>query len=425
MDKKIYDTYVAILGEELIPALGCTEPIAIAYAAAKAREVLGAMPEKIVVECSGNIIKNVKGVIVPTTGDMKGIDTSAILGSLLGGSYRKLEVLTAATPEDILKTRALLATNMCEVKLLEGVATLHVIVHSSCGADSATVEIADGHTNIIRVEKNGEVQFSGAEKAQAGGSTVADRKLLNMRDIFEFANTVNLDDVRDVLKRQVDLNLLIAQEGLTNPYGVNVGSCLLKYYDKDDVKIMAKALPAAGSDARMGGCVLPVVINSGSGNQGMTVSLPVVVYARALKVSDDMLYRALVMSNLTAIHQKTGLGKLSAYCGAVSAACGSGAGISYLHGMNFEQISRTITNTLGNVSGIVCDGAKPSCAAKIASAVDAAIMAHYMSEDESVFGAGEGIVTEDVEHTIRNVGRLGRDGMKSTDVEILNMMIGK
>ena len=422
---KTYQTLVGILKSELVPAMGCTEPIAIAYAAAKAREVLGQMPEKIVVECSGNIIKNVKGVIVPTTKDMKGIDTSAILGSIVGGSSRKLEVLTAVKPADIQKTKELLEANICETRILEGSCNLHVIVRSYCGSNSSLVEIADGHTNIVRVERNGEVIYSAERKIGNDNAPAPERSLLNMRDIYEFASTVDIEDVREILLRQIDLNMKIAQEGLTHSYGVNVGSCLLKYYGSDDVKVMAKALPAAGSDARMSGCVYPVVINSGSGNQGLTVSLPVVVYARYLGVGEEKMLRALVLSNLTAIHQKTGLGKLSAYCGAVSAACGSGAAISYLYGGDFNTISRTITNTLGNVSGIVCDGAKPSCAAKIASAVDAAIMAHYMAQEEKVFNPGEGIITGDIEHTIQNIGRLGRDGMRTTDLEILNMMIGK
>ena len=424
MDQSVYSACLEILREELIPALGCTEPIAIAYAASRAREILGRMPEKILVECSGNIIKNVMGVTVPTTGDMRGIDTSAILGSLLTASARGLEVLTAATPEDIERTRELVKTGMCQVDLLEGVSNLHIILHSYAGEDEAIVEICDGHTNIVREELNGTILYQNQTDSVQGRNRMAELELLTMRNIYDFAVSAALEDLKPILSRQVEYNRAIAQEGLRGNYGANVGSSLLAHYPKD-IRTRARALPAAGSDARMGGCVLPVVINSGSGNQGMTVSLPVLAYAEELGSSDEMLYRALALSNLTAIHVKTGLGKLSAYCGVVGAATGAGAGITYLHGGDFAAISRTVTNTLANVSGIVCDGAKPSCAAKIASSVDAAIFAHYMSMDQRSFHPGDGLVAGDVEATIRNIARLGREGMRATDVEILNIMLGK
>ncbi len=421
MDRNIYDQYIQILREELIPALGCTEPIAIAYAAAKAREVLGCMPVRIKASCSGNIIKNVKGVIVPTTGDLKGVGASAILGAVGGDANLKLETLSAVKPKDVQRTRELLKTSMCTVNLIEGMSNLQIIIEMEAeNGDTSLVEILYSHTNISRIEKNGKVLLSKAS-TQIGGSKI-DRGILNLRDIFEFVNTVNLDDVKDLLDRQVNYNMAIATEGLEGKYGASVGATLLKFYG-DDVKTVAKALPAAGSDARMNGCNLPVVINSGSGNQGMTVSLPIVAYARHLRSSKEKEYRALVMSNLIAIYQKNGLGKLSAYCGAVSAAAGAGAGIAYLHDASMEVIDATITNTLANVSGIVCDGAKASCAAKIASAVDAAQMAYYMASDQHVFHSGEGIVKDDTEETIRSVGRMGRVGMKATDVEILKIML--
>ena len=420
MEKHVYEEYLAILKEELVPALGCTEPIAIAYAAAKAREVLGKMPESITVKCSGNIIKNVKAVIVPTTGDMKGIETSAILGAVGGNPDKKLEVLVDVTDEDLALTRKLLKEKICHVELLEGVSNLQIIVELKAEEDTSLAEIAFAHTNIVRLEKNGKIIFSKEKKAESAATT--DRSLLNLKDIYEFAQTVEIDDIRDLIDRQLAYNMSIAREGLTKKYGANVGATILKYYG-DDVRNRARALPAAGSDARMNGCVLPVMINSGSGNQGMTVSLPVAVFADYLLADKEKEYRALVLSNLAAIYQKNELGKLSAYCGAVSAATGAGAVIAYLHSADFDTIAETMTNTLANVSGIVCDGAKASCAAKIASSVDAAIMAYYMAAEHRGFRNGEGLVKENVEATIKSFGRMGREGMRSTDVEILKIML--
>ncbi len=420
MEKHSYEEYLEILKEELVPALGCTEPIAIAYAAAKAREVLGKMPESITVGCSGNIIKNVKAVIVPTTGDLKGIETSAILGAIGGNPDKELEVLVDVTDEDLRLTRKLLKEKICHVELLEGVSNLQIIVELKAGEDTALAEIAFSHTNIVRLEKNGEVLFQKEKKAENAATT--DRSLLNLKDIYEFAQTVKIEEIQALIDRQLAYNMSIAREGLTKKYGANVGATILKYYG-DDVRNRARALPAAGSDARMNGCVLPVMINSGSGNQGMTVSLPVAVFADYLYADKEKEYRALVLSNLAAIYQKNELGKLSAYCGAVSAAAGAGAGIAYLHGADFDTIAETMTNTLANVSGIVCDGAKASCAAKIASSVDAAIMAYYMAAEHRGFRNGEGLVKEDVEATIRSFGRMGREGMRSTDVEILKIML--
>ncbi len=420
MDQHMYNEYLAILREEIVPALGCTEPIAIAYASAKARSVLGQLPEHITVKCSGNIIKNVKAVIVPTTGDMKGIETSAVLGAVGGNPDKKLEVLVDVTEEDLALTRELLKKKICSVELIEGVSSLQIIVEMTAGADSSLVEIAFSHTNIVRIEHNGELLFKKGLTVQ--NATETDRSLLNLKDIYAFATTVNIEDVADLMERQVDCNLKIAREGLSNKYGANVGATILEHYG-DDVRNRARAFPAAGSDARMNGCVLPVMINSGSGNQGMTVSLPVEVYAEELEVSREKKIRALVLSNLIGIYQKNELGKLSAYCGAVSAAVGAGAAIAYLNNASYDVIEETIVNTLGNVSGIVCDGAKASCAAKIASSVDAAILAYHMASERRGFHNGEGLVKESAEKTLKSYGRMGREGMRATDVEILRIML--
>lgn len=420
MDQHLYDEYLAILREEIVPALGCTEPIAIAYASAKARSILGKLPEHITVKCSGNIIKNVKAVIVPTTGDMKGIETSAVLGAVGGNPEKKLEVLVDVTDEDLQLTRQLLKQKICSVELLEGVSSLQIIVEMQAGEESSLVEVAFAHTNIVRMEHNGEVLFK--KGLTAKNATETDRSLLNLRDIYDFAQAVKLEDVADLMERQVDCNMKIAREGLSNKYGANVGATMLSHYG-DDVRNRACALPAAGSDARMNGCVLPVMINSGSGNQGMTVSLPVEVYAQELEVTYDKKIRALVLSNLIAIYQKNELGKLSAYCGAVSAAVGAGAAIAYLNNADYEVIEETIINTLGNVSGIVCDGAKASCAAKIASSVNAAILAYHMASERRGFHNGEGLVKADAEKTLKSYGRMGREGMRATDIEILRIML--
>ena len=420
MDQHVYNEYLAILREEIVPALGCTEPIAIAYASAKARSVLGCLPEHITVKCSGNIIKNVKAVIVPTTGDMKGIETSAVLGAVGGNPDKKLEVLVDVTEEDLALTRELLKKKICSVELIEGVSSLQIIVEMTAGDESSLVEIAFSHTNIVRIEHNGALLFKKGLSVQ--NATETDRSLLNLKDIYTFATTVNIEDVADLMERQVDCNLKIAREGLSNKYGANVGSTILEHYG-DDVRNRARALPAAGSDARMNGCVLPVMINSGSGNQGMTVSLPVEVYAEELEVTREKKIRALVLSNLIGIYQKNELGKLSAYCGAVSAAVGAGAAIAYLNNASYEVIEETIVNTLGNVSGIVCDGAKASCAAKIASSVDAAILAYHMASERRGFRSGEGLVKDSAEKTLKSYGRMGREGMRATDVEILRIML--
>ena len=387
--------------------------------------MLGEMPERLELWCSGNIIKNVKGVVVPNSGGLHGIDVAGILGLVGGNPNKELEVRESVTQADIDRTKELLQEDFCSCHLIENVENLFIVAKVFKGEHSAEVEIANRHTNITRIVKDGEEWDVGKHVELAPHQAVKlDKSLLNVKDILEFADCVKIDDVREVLDRQIEMNSAISKEGLSGDYGAEVGKTLLKYYGSD-VKIRARAAAAAGSDARMGGCSLPVVINSGSGNQGMTVSLPVIEYAKELGVSREKLYRALVVSNLISIHQKKYIGSLSAYCGAVSAACGSGAAITYLYGGDLDDVSMTITNTIANVGGIVCDGAKSSCAAKIASAVDAAVMAHCMTENSKTFRAGEGLVKDDVEGTIESLGRVGREGMKATDIEILNIMIEK
>ena len=423
MEKSLYDNYVNILKHELIPALGCTEPIAIAYASAKARQVLGEMPERIEMNLSGNIIKNVKGVTVPNSGGLKGMEVAAVLGVVGGNADAALEVLESVKPEDIELTKKLVAQGICTCELAEGVANLYVEAKVYKDGHSAEVTILDHHTNIVKVVKDGEVlvdRKSEDENADAG----IDKSKLTLRDIIDFANEVKIEDVKEVLGRQLTMNKAISQEGLDNPWGAQVGKTLLASRGNDVVtRVCARA--AAGSDARMSGCSLPVVINSGSGNQGITVSMPVYTYAEEWNISEDKLYRALCISNLISVHIKYFIGSLSAFCGAVSAACGSGAAIAYMYGASYDQIGQTIINTLGNVGGIVCDGAKSSCAAKISSAVNAALLGFQMAIEGKGFQNGEGIVLEDVEQTIKSMGHVGRVGMAGTDIDILNIMIGK
>ena len=427
MDKKVYDAYVAILKTELVPALGCTEPIAIAFAAAKARDVLGSFPETVRVEASGNIVKNVQGVTVPNSGGLKGIDVAATLGAVGGDAEIGLEVLSKITEEQIKKTKELVDSGFCTCSLVDGKDNLYIRVTAKSGEDTAVVVVSEKHTNIAYVEKNGKVLIdvkSTGVKTDAGNE--ANKSLLSVRDIIRFADEVNIDDVRAVIERQIEYNTAISKEGLAREYGAKVGRTLEKLYDKNDVRVRARAAAAAGSDARMSGCPLPVVINSGSGNQGMTVSLPVIEYAKEWNVPHDKLIRALVLANLIALLQKRYIGSLSAFCGAVCAATGAGCGITYLHGGDEDAVARTITNTLADVGGIVCDGAKPSCAAKIASAVDAAILGFELGSREGIaFKSGEGLVKKSAEDTIRSFGRMGRDGMRSTDTEILHIMLEK
>lgn len=416
-----YQTYLQILKEELVPAMGCTEPIAISYCAAKARAILGCLPERSLVEVSGNIIKNVKSVIVPNTNGLKGIEAAAAAGIVAGNADKILEVIADVTEGQKAEIREYLEKGVIKVKPLETDEILDIVVHVYGDGHEVTVRIANYHTNIVLIKKDGEILYEIGTTAAAEETNQADRNLLSVADIVEFADTADISDVQEMLDRQIECNSAIAKEGLANPWGANVGKVLLKTYG-NDIKVRARAVAAAGSDARMSGCEMAVIINSGSGNQGMTASLPVIEYAKELKVSKEKLYRALLVSNLITIHQKTGIGRLSAYCGAVSAGCGAGCGIAYLQGGDFRCIAHTLVNALAIVSGIVCDGAKPSCAGKIASAVDAGILGYEMYCEGQQFRGGDGILSKGVENTIQNIGRLGSVGMKETDKEIIQIM---
>jgi L-cysteine desulfidase len=421
---KRYQAYLDILQEELVPAMGCTEPIAIAYAAAKARDILATEPDQVLVEASRNIIKNVKSVIVPNSGDLKGLAASAVAGVVAGKSEKVLEVLSDVSSEQKLQIKDFLDSKEVRVSESSSDLTFDLVVTVRAGKSTASVQISHYHTNIVAIKKDGKTIYTNQDCDETTTQELTDRSIMNVEDILDFAESVLLTDVEELLQQQIDYNMAIAEVGLKEDWGANIGKVLLGTWD-NDVKIRAKALAAAGSDARMSGCDLPVVIASGSGNQGIAASVPVIVYARDLGGDKETLMRALVVSNLVTIHQKTGIGRLSAYCGAVSAGCGAGAGIAWLHGGRFDQIAHTIVNALATVSGIICDGAKPSCAAKIASSVDAGILGFYMYEQGQQFYGGDGIVTKGVENTINNIGRLGREGMKETDREIIRIMLGE
>ena len=418
-EDNIYQIYVQILKEELVTAMGCTEPIAISYAAARARTVLGELPEKIVVKASGSIIKNVKSVVVPNTGGLRGIEAAAAAGVVCGNENKKLEVLSEIESEDIERIKGYLGQADIKVEYQETGHTFDLSVCVYKEHSQASVRITDYHTNIVQIEKNWELIRDDLKDEKI---EKANRDVLSMENIWEFVRCADIEDVKETLDKQIECNMKIAREGIRGNYGANIGSVLLKM-EGDSVQVRAKAMAAAGSDARMNGCGLPVVINSGSGNQGITCSVPVLVYGESLNCDIEKIYRALLLSNLTAIYIKAGIGTLSAYCGAVSAGAAAGAGIAYLHGGGYEEIKHTVVNALAIVSGIVCDGAKASCAAKIASSVEAGIVGYYMYLNEQEFYAGEGIVAEGIDRTIENIGILGKEGMKETNKKIIEMMI--
>lgn len=422
MKEHKYNDYLQILKEELVPAMGCTEPIAIAYAAAKARDVLGKMPEKVVAKCSGNIIKNAMCVTVPNTGDLVGIKASAIIGVLAGDPSKELEVISEVKKEHIIEANRLMNEEYCFVERLDTDIQLHIIMELYSGEDNALVEIKYAHNNISKIIKNGEILFEGDEDPSKYLGVFVDRGILNVNDIFDFANNVDINDVKELLDKQIEYNITIAEEGLKGEYGVGIGKMLMKCYPNSIVTKL-KVYAAAASEARMSGSSLPVMTNSGSGNQGMATSIPVIIYAKEKGLSEEQLYRGLIFSNLMTIHQKTGIGRLSAFCGAVSAGCASGAAITYLEGGTLDQINKTVINTLANISGIVCDGAKASCAAKIATSVDASMMGHYLAMEDQCYNPKTGILKESIEETITAVGRLGKEGMKETDKEILDIML--
>lgn len=422
-NSQIYTDYVSILLEELVVAMGCTEPISLAYAAAKTRDVLGAVPDSVELWVSGNIVKNVKSVIVPNTDGKQGLEASIAAGFIFGKSEKLLEVISEASAQQKAELNDYLKKMEIAIHPVQSESPLDIRIRAHKDEDVAEVHLAETHTNIISVSRNGEVLYSGQSScSELGRSPKTDRSCLNLADIFDFAESVELDDVREVLARQVKCNSEIADEGLRGGYGAEIGRVLLNVYGSDHVARRASARAAAGSDARMSGCEMPVVINSGSGNQGITISVPIIEYAEHLQSGEEKMYRALVLANLLAVYLKTGIGVLSAYCGAVSAGVASGAGIAYLYGGDLRIIAHTVVNALAIASGIICDGAKASCAAKIATAVDAGILGFHMIDQGFQFRGGDGIVTKGADATIRNIARLGKEGMFDTDRVILDIM---
>ena len=427
LSKEICATYQAILIEELQPAMGCTEPIAIAYASALMRDALGEAPTEIEISLSGNIIKNVKSVIVPATGGMHGIEAAVAAGVISGRFDKKLELLSVLGEDDRISLRSYLKKTPIEISELKSTCTFDLLITGRCGTNIARVQISGYHTNLVTVERNGQSlteRYVKKEALSASTKNAANRSLLTVENIVEFASTTELEELRPHLLRQIEMNMAIAEEGLRNLYGASIGQLILGDGNAS-IKDKARAYAAAGSDARMSGCEFPVCILSESGNQGITASVPVVVYARETDKSEDELLRALIVADLITVHQKTGIGCLSAYCGAISAGVGAGAGICYLDGGRFHEIAHTLVNAVAILSGTICDGAKPSCAAKIAMAVEAGFMGWEMAKSGREFFGGDGIVTKGVENTIRNVGQLARDGMMETDREIIRIMLGK
>ena len=423
MDNNTKSIYLEILSEELVAAMGCTEPISVAYAGALARKTLGLIPTELVLTVSANIVKNVKSVVVPNTGGMRGIAAAAAAGIVAGREDLELEVLSRITEEDKPRISEFLNTADIQIVPSDGGCVFEIEIVARAYGHEALVHLAGDHTNVVRIVKDG-VTLLQREYTEDGAPEKSNRELLTIEKIIEFADEVEIADVSPIIKRQISYNTAIAEEGLTGKWGAQIGKILLDSYG-DTVSNRAKAMAAAGSDARMSGCEMPVIINSGSGNQGMTASLPVIVYAKELGASEEALIRALVVSNLVTIHMKTGIGCLSAYCGATSAGCGAAAGITYLYGGRAHAVSHTIVNAVAINSGVICDGAKPSCAAKIASAVEAGLLGMQMQKHGVQFFSGEGIVVKGVENTIRNVSKIARVGMKETDVEIIKLMTGQ
>jgi len=421
MDREIYNAYVRLLKQELVPAMGCTEPIAVAYAAAVAKDALGELPETVKIAVSANIIKNVKSVIVPNTGGLHGLEAAAAAGIIAGVPEKKLLVISQVTQRQVEEIENYLKQARITVEESKDGSLFDIQITLASAGKTASCRISDSHTNVVSVERNGEVLF--CKTAEGTKAESGDKKLLSVENIVAFADAVALEDVEKILQRQIQCNMAIAREGMTKPYGARIGQVLLQSRGSDPAT-KAKAMAAAASDARMGGCELPVIINSGSGNQGITASVPVVVFAEDLGATQEQLYRALVVSNLVTLHLKSGIGPLSAYCGAISAGCGAAAGITYLYGGKFTEIAHTVVNAIAINSGVICDGAKASCAAKIASAVEAGILGMDMYRQGSQFLGGDGIVSKGVENTIRNVSYVASEGMRKTDSEIIKIMLG-
>ncbi len=419
--ESLYRQYIAILEEELRPAMGCTEPIALAYAGAKARQVLGVLPERIDVLVSGNIIKNVKSVVVPNTGGLRGIAAAVCAGVVAGDPERQLEVIAAVSPEKQRQLQEFLAQTAVNISPAPSGLIFDIDITLTAGADCARVRIANHHTNLVHISRNGQVLLD-LPVEESSEDHLTDKSCLTIEHIVDFAEVLDPEDVRDCVGRQLQYNLAIAREGIAHSWGANIGSVILNQQGNSNNR-RAAAYAAAGSDARMSGCEMPVIILSGSGNQGITASVPVAIYAEAFGSSEAELLKAVALSDLVTIHQKAGIGRLSAYCGAISAGCGAGAGIAYLHGGRHEAIAHTVVNSVAILSGTICDGAKPSCAAKIAAAVDAGILGYNMYLENQQFYGGDGIVTKGAERTVDNIGRLAREGMRETDRTILQIML--
>ena len=417
----IYQQYLDILREELRPAMGCTEPIALALAGAKARELLGALPDKVEVYVSGNIIKNVKSVIVPNTGGLSGIGSAVCAGIVAGDAKKQLEVISAVTEEQQKQLRDFMASTQVDISPADSelIFDIDLVLHK--GQERVRLRIVNHHTNLVYMEKNGEILLD-LPVEESSEDRLTDKSCLNIEKIVEFADCLDVEDVRDLVGQQIACNMAIAREGIRGDWGANIGSVILARQGEILPK-QAAAYAAAGSDARMSGCEMPVIIISGSGNQGITASVPVAVYAEAMGATEEELLRAVTLSDLVTIHQKTGIGRLSAYCGAISAGCGAGAGIAYLKGGKLDAVAHTVVNAIAILSGTICDGAKPSCAAKIAAAVDAGILGCDMYAEHQQFWGGDGIVTKGVDNTVSNVGRLAREGMRETDKTILKIML--
>lgn len=421
MEDRVYQGYLDILKEELLPAMGCTEPVSVAYAAALARHTLGALPSRAEISVSGNILKNVKSVIVPNTGGLKGVAAAAAAGIVAGDHTAQLQVISGVTDAQREEIRAFLSSAEITVKKSDSGCIFDIGVRVDGGGHTAYARIEGHHTFIAQLERDGKPLIRTRVGAE-DGKGLTDRSILSVKGAVEFADQADLDDISPLISRQIEYNSAIAEEGLKNDYGARVGKILLSSYGTD-VHTLARATAAAGSDARMNGCGLPVVIVSGSGNQGITACMPVVVYAKHLGSTREQLIRAVAVADLVTIHLKTGIGRLSAYCGAVSAGAGAGAGIAYLYGGRFDEVAHTVVNALAITSGLICDGAKSSCAAKISSAVDAGLTGMEMYRNGSQFFGGDGILESGVESTIDNVGDLARVGMRETDEEIIRLMI--
>ena len=419
----VYQQYLNILREELRPAMGCTEPIALAYAGAKARQLLGALPDKVTARISGAIIKNVKSVIVPNTGGQHGIVPAICVGIVAGDADQELQVISQVGEEQLPSLQEFMARTPVEILQADSELSFDIDLALVRGQEQVRIRITNHHTNVVYLEKNGEVLLD-LPVVEASEDHLTDKSCLNIEEIVAFADCLDVEDVRHTVGQQIRCNLALAEEGLKNDWGANIGSVLLRRQGQLLSK-QAAAYAAAGSDARMSGCEMPAIILSGSGNQGITASVPVAVYARALGKSEEELLRAVTVSDLVTIHQKSGIGRLSAYCGAISAGCGAGAGVAYLMGGKAHAVAHTVVNAIAILSGTICDGAKPSCAAKIAAAVDAGILGWDMYCEKQQFYGGDGIVTKGVDKTVQNVGRLAREGMKATDKIILEIMLGE